>query len=85
MLGRYIRATLLLAVIVGALDFVGLFILQVEFTPVLAVFAAVMEMVPTLGPWIAGITAVMVTLALTPEKAYGWKCFFWQWRFLKIP
>jgi len=36
--------------------------------PVLAVFAGLTELIPTLGPWIGGVVAVIVTLAIAPEK-----------------
>lgn len=68
-LGRYIRAQLLLGLIVGYLCFVGLLILRIEFALVLAIFAGFTELIPILGPWIGGATAVIVTLALVPEKA----------------
>lgn len=68
-LGRYIRAQLLLAFIVGYLCFIGLLILRVDFAPALATFAAITELVPILGPWIGGAVAVLVTLAIAPEKA----------------
>ncbi len=68
-LGRYIRAQLLLGLIVGYLCFVGLLILKIEFALVLAIFAGFTELIPILGPWIGGATAVIVTLAIVPEKA----------------
>ncbi len=68
-LGRYIRAQLMLGFIVAYLCFVGLLILGIPFAPVLAIFAGVTEFIPTLGPWIGGAAAVIVTLAVAPEKA----------------
>ena len=68
-LGRYMRAQLVLAGIVGYLCFVGLYVLRVQFAPTLAVIAGVTELIPILGPWIGGATAVIVTLATAPEKA----------------
>ena len=68
-LGRYIRAQLLLGLIVGYLCFIGLLILGIEFAPVLAILAGITELIPTLGPWIGGAAAVIVTLAVVPEKA----------------
>jgi predicted PurR-regulated permease PerM len=67
-LGRYIRAQLLLGFIVAYLCFVGLLILGIELAPVLAAFAGVTELIPILGPWIGGTAAVIVTLAVVPEK-----------------
>jgi predicted PurR-regulated permease PerM len=68
-LGRYIRAQLMLGLVVAVLSFIGLSILDISFAPALAIFAGVTELIPILGPWIGGAFAVVVTLATTPEKA----------------
>lgn len=68
-LGRYIRAQLLLGFVVGYLCFIGLAVLRVPFAPALASLAAITELIPVLGPWIGGIIAVILTLAVAPEKA----------------
>ncbi len=68
-LGRYIRAQLMLGLIVGYFSFIGLLLLRVQYALVLAIFAGMMEMVPTLGPWIGGAVAVIVTMAVSPDKA----------------
>ena len=67
--GRYIRAQLLLGLIVAYFSFIGLLFLQVPFAPALAIFAGITELVPVLGPWIGGAAAVVVTLAVLPERA----------------
>lgn len=68
-LGRYIRAQLLLGFIVAYLCFIGLLILRIPFAPALAAFAGMTELIPILGPWMGGAAAVIVTLALVPSKA----------------
>jgi predicted PurR-regulated permease PerM len=68
-LGRYIRAQIMLAVIVAYFSFIGLWLLGVPFALALALLAGVTELIPTLGPWIGGGIAVIVTLAMEPEKA----------------
>ncbi len=68
-LGRYIRAQLMLGLIVGYFSFVGLLLLDVPFPLALALMAGVCELIPTLGPWIAGAVAVVVALAMAPDKA----------------
>jgi len=68
-LGRYIRAQLMLSLIVAYLVFVGLLILGIQYAPVLAMVAGITELIPTLGPWIGGAVAVIVTLAIAPDKA----------------
>ncbi|MFC1901586.1 AI-2E family transporter [Chloroflexota bacterium] len=67
-LGRYIRAQIMLGVIVAYFSFVGLLLLKVPFSLALALLAGVTEVIPTLGPWIGGGVAVIVTLAMAPEK-----------------
>jgi len=67
-LGRYIRAQLMLGFIVAYFSFIGLLILKIPFAPVLAVFAGVTELIPILGPWVGGAAAVIVALATAPEK-----------------
>ncbi len=68
-LGRYLRAQLLLGGIVGALSFIGLLLLGVNFglALLLAVVAGVFEMVPSIGPWISGIFATIIILATYPD------------------
>ncbi|MDD5604478.1 MAG: AI-2E family transporter [Dehalococcoidales bacterium] len=68
-LGGYIKATLVLGGIVAIVSFIGLSILRVPYAPALAFFAGITEMVPTIGPWIGGGLAVLVTLSAAPEKA----------------
>jgi predicted PurR-regulated permease PerM len=68
-LGRYIRAQIMLGVIVAYFTLIGLLILKMPFSLALSLLAGVMEMVPTLGPWISGAVAVLVALALAPDKA----------------
>lgn len=67
-LGRYIRAQVMLGLIVAYFSFIGLLILRVPFAPVLSILAGVAELIPTLGPWIGGGVAAIVTLAVAPEK-----------------
>ncbi|ADJ25912.1 protein of unknown function UPF0118 [Dehalogenimonas lykanthroporepellens BL-DC-9] len=68
-LGRYIRAQLLLGSIVGSLTFIGLLIMNVNFglALLLATVAGLFEMVPTIGPWISGIFAAVIILATYPD------------------
>ncbi|MFC1915952.1 AI-2E family transporter [Chloroflexota bacterium] len=67
-LGRYIRAQLMLGLIVGYFVFVGLLILGIPFALALALLAGIGELIPTLGPWISGAVVAVVTLAVAPDK-----------------
>ena len=67
-LGRYLRAQLMLGLIVAYFSFIGLLILRIPFAPVLALLAGIGELIPTLGPWISGAIVAIVTLAVAPDK-----------------
>ena len=66
--GRFIRAQLTLGALVGTTTLIVLLILQVPFAWVLGPLAGLLEMVPTFGPWISAIAAILVTLATAPDK-----------------
>lgn len=68
--GRYIRSQLMLGLIVGYFTFVGLLLLGIpsQYVLALALLAGVTELIPTLGPWIGGSVAAIVTLSTSPEK-----------------
>jgi predicted PurR-regulated permease PerM len=67
-LGRYIRASVVLGLAVAILDFIGLVILGIPFAPALAFWAGLTELIPVLGPWIGGAAGVIVTLATDSSK-----------------
>ncbi len=62
-LGLWLRGQLVLAIIVGALVYVGLAIIGVKYALLLALLAAVMEIVPFVGPTISGAVAVLLVMA----------------------
>jgi predicted PurR-regulated permease PerM len=70
-LGRWIRAQLVLSAVVAVLSFIGLAALGITLAPALAVLQGIMEFVPILGPWIGGAVGVIVTLAIAPQKVIG--------------
>jgi predicted PurR-regulated permease PerM len=68
-LGRYIRGQIIMSAFVGVLVFILLSVLRIQFAPALAVWAALMENIPTLGFWLSIIASVAIALATSPEKA----------------
>jgi predicted PurR-regulated permease PerM len=67
-LGRWMRAQLVLSAVVAVLSFIGLAALGITLAPALAALQGLMEFVPILGPWIGGAVGVIVILAIAPEK-----------------
>jgi predicted PurR-regulated permease PerM len=66
-MGRYLRSTIILSVIMGGLVFIGFAILGVQYSPALAAVAAVMQFIPIVGPVIAGLIILIMVLALQPH------------------
>lgn len=62
-LGRWVVAQLLLAVVVGMVVGVGLWLLGVKYALVLGLLAGVLEIIPVIGPIIAAVPGVIVGLA----------------------
>lgn len=59
-IGLWMQGQLLLAVIMGVLVYLGLTILGVKYSLVLAVIAAAFEIIPVFGPTLAAVPAVMI-------------------------
>lgn len=71
-LGKWFKGQLILMLIIGVISFVCLKIIGVKYALVLALIAGVFEIVPILGPIMAGVIAVVLVLASS-----GWlKAFF---------
>lgn len=64
-LGYWLRGVLALGVIVGAMSYIGLLILDVQYALLLAVTAGLFEIIPYIGPIFAGIAAVLLSFLQT--------------------
>lgn len=62
-LGRWLIAQLLLAVVVGFVVGVGLWLIGVKYALVLGLLAGILEIIPVIGPIIAAIPGVIVGMA----------------------
>ncbi|MGH2500322.1 MAG: AI-2E family transporter [Candidatus Limnocylindria bacterium] len=61
--GNYVRGQLFLALVIGTLNFAALSALGLPYSLFLGVFAGVMELIPIVGPIVAGAAAALVALA----------------------
>lgn len=68
-LGSWLRGQVLVCIIIGLLDAIILLIFGVPFWLTLAVFAAFVEFIPYVGPFVA--TAAAIFIALTKESFWG--------------
>lgn len=60
--GGWVRGQLLLMTIVGVVSAVGYFVMGIQYWPALALFIAVAEAIPLVGPYIGTAPAVLVAL-----------------------
>ena len=65
-LGGWVRGELILMVIIGVATYIGLRLLNIYFALPLALLAGILEIVPGVGPWVAGIPAVIIGFTISP-------------------
>jgi predicted PurR-regulated permease PerM len=76
LIGSWFRTQLLLSLIMGALVWIGLSILHVPYAFLIAFIAAVCELVPFVGPIIAGAFGVVSALTVSTTLALYALIFF---------
>ena len=69
-LGAWLRGQLVLSASIGVITWIGLTLLGVEFALPLALIAGILEVVPTIGPIISAIPAIIVALTVSPTLAF---------------
>ncbi len=68
-LGAWVLGQLILMLFIGLLVYGGLFFLRVEYALPLAILAGLLEIVPTIGPTVSAIPAILVAFASSPLLA----------------
>ncbi|MGI8547980.1 MAG: AI-2E family transporter [Gemmatimonadaceae bacterium] len=68
-MGGYVRGAAINAVIMGALAWLGLWLIGVNYAIVLGVLTMLGEPIPTIGPIIVAVPIVLVALLQSPTKA----------------
>jgi len=70
-LGSWIRGMLILMLAVGLLSYLGYSLIGLPFSIALGVIAAILEIIPSIGPAITSIVSILVGLAVSPTHAVG--------------
>jgi len=65
-LGAWTRGQIVLSLVIGIITWISLTILGIEYALPLAVLAGMLEIIPTIGPIIASIPAIIVALTISP-------------------
>jgi predicted PurR-regulated permease PerM len=72
----WLGGQLLLAAIIGSTAAIGLWLMGVPYFYVLAMLAAIGEMIPVIGPILSAVPAIIVALTVSPPLALGVLVFF---------
>lgn len=67
--GNWLRGQITLGIIIGIIDMIGLLIIGVPYALTLAVVSGLLEIIPTIGPIVAGTLAALLALSVSPVKA----------------
>lgn len=68
-LGAWVLGELVLMFFIGALVYIGLSFLHVDFALPLAIIAGILEIVPTIGPIVSAVPAILVAFSHSPALA----------------
>ncbi len=76
-LGHWLRGQLLLGLIIGTAVSIGLSLLHVKYALALGLIAGVTELIPTIGPYLGMIPAVLVGFSQAPLTAVWVFLLYW--------
>ena len=68
-IGQWLTAQFILCCIIALLTFIGLTIVGLPYALVLALFAGLLEFIPTIGPILSSIPALLVAFVQSPLTA----------------
>ncbi len=70
-LGSWVRGMLILMLAVGLLSYLGYSLIGLPYAVALGVIAAILEIIPSIGPFLTSIISIIVGLAVSPAHALG--------------
>lgn len=65
-LGSWVRGQVTLGIVIGVATFIGLSLLGLPYVLPLSIIAGLLEIVPTIGPIISAVPAILVALTISP-------------------
>jgi predicted PurR-regulated permease PerM len=76
-LGGWVRGQIILMSLIGVITYTGLTLLKIPYAMPLALLAALLEVVPNLGPTIAAIPAIIIAfIYISPAMALAMLAFY---------
>ncbi|MBA3732826.1 AI-2E family transporter [Patescibacteria group bacterium] len=68
--GLYVRGNVLISIISGVVIYIGLLLLHIPFALPLALFTAVLDLLPLVGPTIGSLPAILIGFAISPFQGF---------------
>ncbi len=65
--GAWVRGQLFLMIFIGVAAAIVYTLMGLEYVPVLALIAGLFELVPVVGPWLAAVPTIVITITYKPE------------------
>jgi predicted PurR-regulated permease PerM len=66
--GKYIRGNVLISIITGIIIYIGLLILQIPFALPIAIFTAILDLLPMVGPILGSLPALIIGFSISPLR-----------------
>jgi predicted PurR-regulated permease PerM len=66
--GKYIRGNIIISLITGVVIYIGLLMLQIPFALPIAIFTAVIDLLPMIGPILGALPALILGFSVSPTK-----------------
>lgn len=82
-LRKWLVTQLVAMVVIGTVSFVALLVLDVKAAFALGFIAGLLEFIPTVGPVLSAVPAVLMGFVDSPEKALGVAVVYWGIQFLE--
>ena len=67
---RFIQGQISIAVIIAIIETAGLYIIGMQYAPILGFFGGISNVIPYFGPYIGAIPALAVAVTISPWKAF---------------
>ena len=74
--GQYIRGNLIISLITGTVVFLGLLVMKIPFALPLAIFTAIIDLLPLVGPTLGAVPAIIVGFTISPTLGFTVALFY---------
>lgn len=66
---RFIQGQVLIAIIIASIETIGLYLIGMQYAPLLGLIGGISNIIPYFGPYIGAMPAIILALTVSPWKA----------------